>query len=67
MTEVRDILTGENHPLLVLLVREGRKLYFEKECLESVTIHRRINDGPWEVLVMKGFCSPSQKFLKFGG
>lgn len=51
MTEIKDILSlRKDHGLNVLLVPQGRKLYFDKECLEEVTIQRKVNDGEWAVL-----------------
>ncbi len=51
MTEVKDSISArEDHSLKVLLIPEGRKLYFQKECLEAVTIQRKVNDGYWEVI-----------------
>ena len=51
MTEIKTILsTWKDHGFSVLLVPEGRKLYFDKKCLEAVTIQRKANDGEWEVL-----------------
>ena len=51
MTEVKDSITGKNdHDLKVLIVPEGRKLYFIKECLDAVTIHRKVDDGEWTII-----------------
>ena len=51
MTQVKDsISTRKGGSLKVLLIPKGRKLYFDKECLETVTIHRKVNDGEWEIV-----------------
>lgn len=51
MTQVKDsIFAVKDHSLKVLLVPEGRKLYFDRECLDAVTIHRKVNDGEWEIV-----------------
>ena len=51
MTEIKDTdATRKDHDLKVLLVPEGRKLYFSKDCLEAVTIQRKVNDGEWEII-----------------
>lgn len=32
------------------LVDKGRKISFQRDCLEEVTIMRKVNDGEWETL-----------------
>ena len=49
MTEIKDTLSlKENEQFKVLLTEEGRKIYFAKECLDEVTVLRRINEEPWK-------------------
>ena len=51
MTQTKDTLQIKGkHGFKALPVQEGIKLYFEKECLEDVTIIRRVNEGEWQVL-----------------
>jgi hypothetical protein len=45
MTEIKDILhIKKNHNFKILILPEGRKVCFEKECLETVTILRKVGD-----------------------
>lgn len=51
MTEIKDKDTRrKDQDLKVLLAPGGRQLYFTKECVEAVTIHRKVNDGDWEII-----------------
>jgi hypothetical protein len=51
MTEIKDILhIKKNHNFKILIVPEGRKVYFEKDCLETVTILRKVGDQAWQVI-----------------
>ena len=50
MTDISVQRPISEHQLRVSLEAGERKLYFEKECLEDVTIYRRVDDGNWDVL-----------------
>lgn len=51
MTELPDYKRiPEPHDLKVELLPEGRKLYFQKECLEAVTILRKRNGKKWKII-----------------
>lgn len=41
----------------VIFTDEGRQLHFEKECLESVSVFRKVNDGDWKNIA-KGVRTP---------
>jgi hypothetical protein len=48
MTDIKNVLSlTEDQPFKILLTDAGRKLYFDKECLEKITILRRVNEGEW--------------------
>lgn len=49
LTDFKDVLSVNNpHELRVFLTGEGRQLYFQKECLEPVSVFRKVNDDYWE-------------------
>lgn len=39
---------AEVHDMRVHILPEGREISFRKECLEPVTISRKINDQAWK-------------------
>lgn len=49
MTEITDIFSIKpDEEFKVVVTNQGRKVYFEKDCLERVTVLRRINGGEWK-------------------
>ena len=51
MTQLKkSTYAKKDHRLKVLMIPQGRKLYFNKECLEPVTIQRKVNEGKWEMI-----------------
>lgn len=64
MTDFKDVLSVNNpHELRVLLTSEGRQLYFQKECLEPVSVFRKVNDDKWENIA-KGIRPPYTDLLE---
>ena len=39
-------------PYIELLV-EGRKISFRRDCFGEISIHRKVNEGEWEVLAQR--------------
>jgi hypothetical protein len=51
MTKAVNILPVNNeHGFEILVTSGGRKLIFKKECLENVTILRKIDEGKWQAI-----------------
>lgn len=51
MTGVKNIPSSlKSQRFHIELIPEGRKIYFEKECLEPVSVLRKVNAGNWEVI-----------------
>ncbi|MBT1701801.1 hypothetical protein [Chryseosolibacter indicus] len=67
MTEIKTILPlTSQHQLEIELIGEDRKLFFKKECLEYVTIYRKVNDDNW-LQIVKNARAPfvdSETFIK---
>lgn len=58
MTDFKDVLSIKKpHHLQLRLTDLGAELYFEKECLESVNVLRRVDDGEWKQIA-KGVRTP---------
>jgi hypothetical protein len=48
MTELKNTFSiGKKGQFKVPLTDEGRQVYFEKDCMDEVTVLRRINSGRW--------------------
>ena len=46
MTDFKNVLSAKKpHEFRVILTGEGRQLHFEKECLESASAFKRVNEG----------------------
>ena len=58
MTDFKDVLSVKKpHELRVILTDKGRQLHFQRECLESVSVLRKVNDGEWKDIA-KGVKTP---------
>jgi hypothetical protein len=52
MTETKNHIPESHHDRVRITLNEHHqpKLYFDKLCLEAVTIERSVDDEPWDIL-----------------
>lgn len=50
MTDIRDELSSRGSGFQYSPEEEWKKMFFSKECVEKITILRRIHKGEWQTI-----------------